>query len=244
MARSRLALSDSEEHVLRFACVHTVATTVQAQALLSVDKGEAADVLARLARAGLLRAQRFSPEGPGLFKITQAGLARVGGALPGPSASVQRDVAVGWLWLAATQGRLGLHGEVVTGRELRAMESDGSVQGDSEAGSSSPELAGCPLGFRVDLPDGLALHYPDLALVEETGWTVVELLLTAWPLSLRGTLLSAYAAEERVKRVVLAVTEPGIARAIVLSPFAAGLREHLEIYPLRLTGDLILSPWD
>lgn len=245
MARSvELAQSERDEQVLRFACLHGHVTELQVQVLLSSGRDAANRVLTRLVGRGLVRRQRVGTNGPVVFAATTAGSTQIDGEplRPVPAAGLQHEVAVGWLWLAARQGRLG-SGRVVTGRELAAADPGPGTRRYPNRPGSGSSIGSTPdeLGFRIELADDTELHYPDLVLIEESGWAVVDLVLTASPANARGALLSSYAATERVRRVILAVRDPVLARAIILSPFVVGIRGRLEIYPVRMTEDLLVT---
>jgi hypothetical protein len=176
--------------------------------------------LRALQARGYIRRERPFGGEASFFLITAAGLRAVGSQLPAPRlrfSSVEHDLGLAWLWLAARAGALGPLREPVSERQMRSR--------DATAKPGDP-----PLGVRlggVGAAGRARLHYPDLLLITEQGKRVaIELELSAKGRSRRDTILGGYAADVRIATVLYLVGNRALGRSIQRSANSMGI-EHL-----------------
>jgi hypothetical protein len=164
---------------------------------------------------------------PACYLITRRGLRTVGSSLPPPRLdllTVEHEIGLGWLWLAAHRGSFGALREVISERRMR-----------SEDGVRSPYAA--PWAVRVPGlggHGGSRLHYPDLMLHTASGHRVaVELELTGKSRARREGILRAYSGERRVDAVLYLVERESIGREVAGSASRLGIARMVHVQRVR-----------
>ncbi|MDQ6821459.1 MAG: hypothetical protein M3076_14185 [Actinomycetota bacterium] len=180
-----LLTSAEARKVLAFIAGQQLVLGAHVRALLRAGGADADARLTALVAAGLVRRDRLYSE-PDTFRITSKGLSELGrDGAPPPLVWHRRHAAgVAWLWLAAHSGTFGQVQQVLSEREMRALDDTSSdspewqrERAPSVAGARAEQLFGVRVeGANTDPP---SLHYPDLILGTSHGRVVVELQLSA-----------------------------------------------------------------
>jgi hypothetical protein len=177
--------------------------------------------VARLSRAGLVRAAPRMRWQRGAYQVTRVGLDRLGSAMPEPVVDLRRyweHQGLGWLWVHARHRAVfGKVDAVYSEREMRAADlTSGRALDDQRL--SAPlraKLTSAAFGMTTRTE----VHYPGLVLVIPQGRVVMEVMLSAPPQRWIDELLDGVAAT------------PQVAAVIMLGPsfeILAGVRETVE----------------
>lgn len=214
--------------MLAFAAEHRFLIAAQPAALLKVSVGAAEARLRALAGAGYLDRDRKLNGEPATYGITRAGLRAIGSRLPVPKpvnlAAYDHDLALAWLMVEAERGRFGPLRAIVSERRMRSEDGAPAPPGGHRHGV---RLGGTGPGGRE------RLHYPDLVIVAETGHRIAfELELTGKPRVRREGILTGYAADRRIDRVVYLVTDRRVGRDIQRSAARIGIPELVRVQPV------------
>ena len=138
----------------------------------------------------------------------------------------KHDVGVAWLWLAARGEAFGEVEQVIAERALRSRDAR-RVAGEE------------PLAVRLggQGPGGRdRLHYPDLLLVGRDGRrTALELELTAKSRTRRETILTGYAIDNRIERVLYLVESDAIGRAVGATVRKLGISGLVAVRRVQVT---------
>jgi hypothetical protein len=217
-------ITDTDRAVLRFAAEHRFVVAAQVAALLDVSDAAAESRLRRLGTGGHVRRCRELHRGPTWHQITAAGLRAAGSDLPAPRgfdlATHRHDTGLGWLMLAAQAGRFGPLARVISERRMRS--DDGRTE--DRARRYGVRLGGVGPGGRD------RLHYPDLALVTQSGHRVAfELELSTKEVARRERILAGYAADRRIDAVVYLVEHRSVGRAIERSAARTGISHLVRV---------------
>jgi hypothetical protein len=222
---ARTRITERDRALLELAAEHRLILGTHAQLLLGVTRATAEERLRALRARGLLRREPTFDAQPSCFQITRGGLSAIASGLPRPRmnlAEYAHDVGVGWLWLAASAGRLGPLSDMISERRMRSRDASGE-RGDDPFGV---RLGGVGPGGRP------RLHYPDLLLQTTSGHRVaVELELTTKGRARREQILAGYGADPRIDAVVYFVSDARVGRAIEQS--AARLRISSMVHVQR-----------
>lgn len=233
--RARLAravqITERDRLLLAFAAEHRFVIAAQLAVVLETTEG-AADARSRvLGAGGCLHRERPLHRQPPCDHITRAGLRAIAGDLPVPRkldlATYRHDLGLGWLALAASRGRFGPAGEVVSERRMRSEDgrlADGTARHGVRLGGVGPNGRD-------------RLHYPDMVLMTETGHHVAfELELSSKPVDRRERILAGYAADGRIDAVVYLVEHAAAGRAIARSAARVGIADMVHVQTVDLTG--------
>lgn len=232
-----------EERVLDFAARHRAFLAAHVQTLIEEEyDGDAEPILVELEAAGLLRGHRHSPGAPSAFRITTVGLRRIGSELPAPTVSgwLKHDLGVVWLWLAARSGRLGEVGRLLTEREMRAADDARAATGRPATSPAGAEAG--MYGVAVGAAPGQrspCLYYPDLVLITGDRRVPIHVVLSPPASSGLESQLVAYGADERVSRVIFAVTQATSAGMVMLAATKRDLLGLVDVYPVSFEADLV-----
>ena len=213
-------------------------TVPQLAVLLGVGETTAMRRCRSLADARLLRVERIFHRLPAAAMITAAGLAAVGSRLGPPALNLseyRHDVGVGWLWLAARAGRFGEVRALFSERVLQGRDDAPAVAGESRAGGE-PRAGG--IGVGIFGPDGRARrHYPDvLVALHGDGHVAVELELTAKSAPRMAAIMSAYASDARITRILYVAGSETVARGVARAAAGAEIAERVHIRLLAIDG--------
>ena len=181
-------------------------------------------------------ARPFAHE-PGVFLITAAGLGVLRSELPVP----RLDLRTHRHDLLAASAAGVLRDEhpdltVVTEREMRSLDRREDRDPDAPAlGVAYPGLG--PSGFP-------RLHYPDLALVDASGRrrVGVEVELTSKGRRRLEQILTAYARDRHLDRVIYLTDRDAIARAVTRAAEHAGAGALLDLRPLDASAATAPTP--
>lgn len=207
-AKSHVRLTDRDLGLLRFIGAHRFVLAEHVHHLVCADRSVAYRLLSRLTDAGLLRYERVFHAQPGVFMITNGGLAVIGSRLPKPRIDLRlyrHEQHVPALWLAATAGVFGAPVATLTERELRHQ--------DLLAGSLDP--VGIRLGG-VDRAGRPRVHHPDVAVIHPGGEvTALELELTVKSNRRLEEIVLGYLLDPRL-RLALYITDQDPVRGALL----------------------------
>lgn len=225
-------LTSADLSVLGPLAEHRLLIVPQLAVLLGVGAATATRRCRRLADARLLRLERTFNRLPAAASIAAAGLQTIGSPLKPPAfnlAEYRHDVGVGWLWLAARAGRFGRPRTLLTERVMQARD-------DRQAGAHG--AGGSGIGLGVFGADGrVRRHYPDLLIELPGGGNVaVELELTAKSSARMTAIMSAYASDARVARIVYLAGSETVARTVDRAAAAAGTADRVHIRLLAADG--------
>lgn len=167
----------ARQRLLLFAAASEVILAKQAAALLKTSTDSAAERLEVLRTQRLVSRVRLSGRLPDGYRITPEGAELIDSQLPATRplspAAYRHEIGVGWLWVAAQHGNLGVLREVLTRREMHAA--DQTLRSESLLNSAGATFADQPV---ADQRPGLSGTYPDLALIQHAGgWVTVNLIL-------------------------------------------------------------------
>ncbi|MGH2916503.1 MAG: hypothetical protein ACRDMX_16120 [Solirubrobacteraceae bacterium] len=194
--------------------------------MLETEIGDARAGMRRLVGAGLLRCERPAVGVEEVYRITQAGLDRLGSELAPPpySPSWRHAVGVSWVWVRAARGHFGPIERVYTEREMRAL--------DARPGSHErPEGAfAVPVGNASQQP---RQHYPDLVIVVRSGAAAVELQLAPIRRQELEAIIDGYVTHAATRATIYQVADPAIARLIAEVRQACANPDRILIQPVR-----------
>lgn len=244
-------MRDVDRGVLAFAAAHHLVLAEQVALLLGIDADAARERLAGLQLAGLMRRTRMLAIDPGCYQITSAGLAAIASELAPPRLDPGRyrhDVGAGWLWLAATKGgNFGPVEEVLSEREMRAHDTRRTAaELAAEPPAPTPGAAepiGPCFGVRprgIEGPLSTELHYPDLLLITSAGRVPIELELSRPRAERLGAIMSGYAADPNIRRVLYMTDDQVVARVIDTVSRHLGISALIHIQRISLQAvDLV-----
>jgi hypothetical protein len=236
----RLTARDLE--LLEFVAAHRFVLACHVEALLGVDRAVAYRRLSGLAGVGLLAHQRIFHAQPGVYRITDGGLAVIDSQLSVPSVDLRtyrHDVGLVWLWLAARQHRFGHADWVLAEREMRSLDH----RADDETSRFSIPQHG---NDRHGRP---RVHYPDVVVVGSDGGVALELELSLKGRTRLEEILLGYAHDAHVRRVVYVTDRSPVAKALCETVVRFGLGglvnvRYLEDRSDRRDGVWWFWPWD
>jgi hypothetical protein len=219
-------ITDRDRELLAFAAEHRLVLGQHIEVLLGVSERVALGRLRALTQAGFLARRAVFERGPTWYQIRRPGLAVIGSSLPRPRKdlrSYDHDVGVAWLWLAARDGAFGRLEEVLGERRMRS----GDAGRDPRAEPSGVRRVG------VGPRGGERLHYPDLLLRTADGRRLaLELELSPKGRTRLETILSGYAADQRIDGVVYLVESRTLARKIASAARRVGVADLVFIQPV------------
>lgn len=215
--------------VLEFAAEHRVVISEHVAALLDRPSRAASARLHALSRAGYLRDAWVFDGRPPAFLISRKGLNVIGSTLPTPRLDLREythDIGVAWLWLAARSGSFGAVDSIYGERRIRSRD----AAGDRDDQPLAVRLGGFgPRGRE-------RLHYPDLLLIAPNGRRIaLELELSRKGRSRREDILTGYAFDNRVDRVLYFVEDRRLGRSIQDSARRLGLSARVHVQPVWVT---------
>jgi hypothetical protein len=228
---SVVQITERDRTLLAYAAEHRFVLAAQAAVLLDVTEAAAATRLRSLSAAGYLRRERKLHRRPPSFQVTRDGLRAVGSDLAPPRkldlATYRHDEGLGWLMLAARQGRFGPIRAVISERRMRSHDG----RSTEPATRFGVRLGGVGPGGRD------RLHYPDMVVVTESGHRVAfELELTTKSPDRRERILAGYAADRRIDAVIYLGERGAVGRAIERSAGRVGISELVHVRNVRLDG--------
>ncbi len=225
--RSRITARDRA--LLEFVAAHRFVFAAHAKVFLDASASVTFARLRALERHGLLLHDRLLHEYPRHYQATRAGLGLIDSKLPPARTDAREfkhDVGVAWLWLAARGEAFGEVEQVIAERALRSRDAR-RVAGEE------------PLAVRLggQGPGGRdRLHYPDLLLVGRDGRrTALELELTAKSRTRRETILTGYAIDNRIERVLYLVESDAIGRAVGATVRKLGISGLVAVRRVQVT---------
>jgi hypothetical protein len=203
----RVQLTDRDLDLLRFVAAHRFVQARHAHEWVGANRSIAYRLLSRLVDAGLLRYERIFHAQPGIFLITNGGLAVIDSPLPKPQIDLRiyrHETLVVTAWLAAHRGAFGPVEGLATEREIRHHD--------------QADIAGELLGVRIGGTDRAGrprLHSPDL-LVQTTGGslTAVELELTAKGRRRLEEIVISYQLDDRIGQVIYLTDQRNVAAIV------------------------------
>lgn len=223
-------LTERDRELLAFVAEHRLVLGDHLASALGISGSAASGRLRALAKAGYLSSERIFDRQPACHQITRSGLAAIGSELPPPGFDLscyRHDVGAGWLWLAASAGKLGPVRELVSERRMRSSD-------------ARPDRTEDPFGVRlggVGRGGAERLHYPDLLLIAPGGQRLaVELERSPKGRARREKILAGYAADARIGAVLYLVEERAIGRAIQASARRLGISDLVHVQQVRIPG--------
>jgi hypothetical protein len=217
-------LAELDRGVLEFAAAHQRVQFGQVSALAGLGDEEADQRLRGLTRSGLLVHERLWLGDRGSFRVTSAGLAEVADrcSAPGFEDRYRHALGVVWVWLAARAGTFGPLKQVLSERQMRAEDLEGT-----------PEA---PFGVELGSADPSGgVEYPDLLLVLEAGRVPVVLLLGPPSRSRLPGVLRAYAMDARVAAVLFLVSDPRLGEVVHSVAAELELSRLVQVHPAKPT---------
>ncbi len=225
----RTHITERDRELLGFVAAHRFVFAAHAKVFLSASPSVTFARLRALEQHGLLHHDRLLHEYPRHYQATRAGLGLIDSKLPTlriDTREFKHDVGVAWLWLAARREAFGEVQQVFAERELRSRDARRAPGADPLA----VRLGGHGPGGRE------RLHYPDLLLVGRDGRrTALELELTAKGRTRRESILTGYAIDNRIDRVLYLVENDAIGRAVAGTVRKLGISELVGIRRVQVT---------
>lgn len=203
---------------------HRLVLAAHVQERLRVSGVVAYRRLRGLVGAGLLSYARIFHAQPGVYRVTEGGLALAGSALPVPRVDLRtyaHDLGIVWVALAFEADAAASGDVVLSERELRSR--------DRRAGDGGRARLGVLLAGAG--PAGRArVHYPDLAILDGEGRRIVavELELTCKGPRRLERILAAYARDRELQRVIYVTERSVVARAVARAAVRAGAEGVVE----------------
>jgi hypothetical protein len=234
-------ISAEEQRLLVFIAAQDLVLGAHVRSLLEAEGIDADAALAALVAGGLVRRERLHSQ-PHAFRITRKGLSELGrDATPPPLVWHRRHaVGVAWLWLAAHSGTFGSAQQVLSEREMRALDQTTSDSPDSQreraANVAHDDAEKRLLGVRVEgaNTDPRPLHYPDLMLITSEGRVAVELQLSAASPRTLGPKITAYAANPEIVRALYLVADPATGTSLLRAAAGVGLSDFVRVQQVRV----------
>jgi hypothetical protein len=226
--RPTAQVTERDLELLSFVAEHRLVLASHVEALLGASSDAVQKRLGALVGLGLLARESVFHRKPACYQITRDGLAMAGSSLPAPRKidynCYAHDVGLGWLWLAARQGKFGPVGAIIGEREMRSHDAKAAGGAD-------------PLGVRLGGtgPGGRPrLHYPDLLLITPEGHRIaVELELTPKNKARREAILAGYGAERRIDAVLYLAGRPAIGNSVRASARRLGIGPLIHVHGVR-----------
>jgi hypothetical protein len=216
--------------VVGFAAAHRFVLACHVEAFLGTDRAVAYRRLHGLTRAGLLSYRRIFHAAPGVFQVTNGGLALIDSPLSRPRVDLRtyrHDVGAAWLWLAARAGRFGPPARVWSERELR---------------SHLPSEHAADLGAWAVTVDGVdrtgrpRVHHPDVLVLDAGGpGCALELELSVKSRRRLEQILLGYSACAGVREVVYVTDSEPVRRVLRTTIQAFGLDGLVSVQYLDAT---------
>jgi hypothetical protein len=215
-------ITDRDLRLIAFVAAHRFVLAGHIRELLGVDRAVAYRRLSGLVGVGLLSYRRIFHAQPGIYQITNGGLAVIDSQLPKPTIDLRtygHDLGVVSLAVAAEHDRLGAVDRVWSEREMRSHD-------------QRPEtglLFGVPLGLwdRYGRP---RVHYPDLVLTGPGGGRIaVELELSMKGRKRLEGILAAYGSQPGITEVLYLTDQPGIQARVREIVAAFGLEQLVSV---------------
>ncbi len=207
---------------------HRILIAPQIALVLAVTVDAAGRRMRRLRDAGLVSYGPVFKGAPGIAMITRDGLKALGSSAPEPkfdARAYRHDVGVGWLWLAARRGVFGALDGLITEQAM--------MSADKAAGAMTARPGREPYGLGIGMlgPHGNPQrHYPDLLLTTHTGHRVaIELELTAKSRHRMDRIMTAYASDARIDRVLYLVPDAALAQRVSDAARRAGISEMVQV---------------
>jgi hypothetical protein len=239
-------VSEADLSVLGPLAEHRILIVPQIALILGVTVEAAARRMRRLRTAGLVSYGPVFTGGPGIASITRTGLKVIGRSQPEPSfepGGYRHDVGVGWLWLAARAGAFGRLDGILTEQAMMAADR-AAIRDKSLSGGHVAHGIGLGVFTQHGNPKR---HYPDLLLRTHTGHRVaIELELTRKSRHRMTRIMSAYASDARIDRVVYLVPDAALARTVSEAARRAGASQIVQVRrlapkPVRGADDIGLK---
>ena len=233
--------------MLAFVASSPVVVARQLTNLMRVRDDAPPGLVAELAADGLIEdAPRLRSRGLA-YRITAAGLARIGSDLPVPEIDLRRywqDLGAGWLSVGARRGVFGEEIErVYTHREMRAADSratatDGSVVGSGWSAAVRAKAADASFAvwpWPVNGPGTGDAHYPDLTLVLPQGRVAMQLVVEAPSRRWATAVVDAYARKPHLARTVLLAPSRAVGAALIDVIERCGAGDRVTVQQGRMT---------
>ena len=212
-------LTERDLEVLAFVAAHRYVSAGQIHDLLGAGRSISYRLLGRLTDCGLLRYERIFHAQPGVFLITNGGLAVIDSPLPKPVVDLRlyrHELLVPNVWLVAQAGGFGAPDRVLTERE--AKHYDQVPDRDADA------LLGVRLsGF--DRAGRRKLHHADVLVIHpDDSRTGVEVELSLKGRGRLEQIVLGYLLDETYRRVLYFVDQAGVAATLdaVVGGYGAG----------------------
>ena len=226
-----------DETVLSFVAAHELVLFDQARLVAGEEAAAAAARLDRLIGDGLLALAPRLRFQPAAYRITQAGLDRLGSDLPTPTLDARRywhQLGLAWLWVTAQCGGFGPVDAVYSRRAMRAADAAASAPSRTEL--VSPELRAklADARFAIESGDG-RWRYPGLVLVVPQGRIALEWLLTEPSGQWVDAVLRGYAAKPHVRVAVLIAQTIALRDTLATQIARHGLEDRVQAQHGRFT---------
>lgn len=211
---------------MRFAAANRVTTISQLATLLSISADAARARARELAKRKLIVLQRFDGRPQTTVFVTAAGQRMVGSPLKAATLTehhYRHDVGLGWLALAARQGRFGDLRAIVTERQMRSY--------DARNPTFTPTTNRFAVGLGIRGPTGQPqAHYADL-LIQGAGGrvTAIELELSSKSADHLDQVMLAYAGEPRIDDVLYLVASRKVGDPVLAAAARAGLADRVHV---------------
>ena len=220
-------LTDRDLELLRFAAAHRFVEAGHVRHLVRADRSVSYRLLSRLTGVGLLRYERIFYGRPGIYTITNGGLAVVESPLPRPAIDLRlyrHEQLVPNLWLAAHDGTFGPAQRILTERQLRHQ---------TQTDPDDSEPLGAKLGG-FDRAGRARVHHPDVVVIHPNQTlTAIELELTLKGRKRLHEIVLTYALDSRFARVRYLVDQRLVHAALTAATdqFESSSRIHVHRLP-------------
>lgn len=205
----RIHITDRDRDLLNLVAAHRFVFAEHAHEWLGTTRSIAYRRLHLLTHAGLLRYERIFHAQPGVYTVTNGGLAIAYSPLQRPTIDLRlyrHEANVPALWLAARAGVFGPAAAIHTEREV--------VHHDTATSCHGQAPLGVPLGG-FDRAGRLRLHSPDVLVSHaDDRRTALELELSLKGRGRLDEILRAYHLDDSVQRVVYLADQHHVADAV------------------------------
>jgi hypothetical protein len=238
-------LSEADRELLGFAASQSVVLVSQLRALLGLEEDAAAASAGSLVDRGLLSDAPRLRHQAGSYQITRLGLEAIRSRLSVPRIDLRaywREIAAGWVWLAARVGTFGPAERVYSKREMQAADQNQAdlhlEDGAEWSAAIAAKVADASFGMTLESAaagERAAVHYADLALVFPPGRVTFELELEPTPPRRLERIIAAYKRKANIAASVFLVESHALAKPIQAVAARLEMSAPVHVQPMRVS---------